>query len=136
VTKTADFTDESYHHYQTAVHTREDTMDNGYRWYEGEWGGPYGDVWIGMGGKPEDCYTNLRLTMDGRSYSRRWEHMFGKKTLAKLAREFQEEIYIRSRLEYLGVDVEVAREFITSRAYGPAAAYLTGTELGLIRKYL
>lgn len=132
-----DFTDDCYKHYQTALNVIEDRYDNGYRWMYGEWDGAYGNVWIAMGGRPVDAYTNMRLTMDNYSYCRRWESFFGLKTLSKLAREFQEEIYIRSRLSYLGADEKIAKHFIQYGVYGhPAEHHLTSVDIELMRKYL
>ena len=131
------FTEEQYKFWQGAVNVISDEVDNGHRWCYGEWDGPYGNVWWAMGGKPEEHFTTLRITMDHISYSRRWEDMFGFKTIARLCREFQEEVYIKTKLASLDISVEAIEEY-GSIAYtcSRAESFISEQDAWLIEKYI
>lgn len=131
------FQDQSWTFWQGAIHVISDETNKGYRWCHGEWDGPYGNVWWSVGGKSDDQFTNIRITMDHISYHRRWETMFGFKTIARLCREFQEEVYIKTKLRSLGIELADLERF-GNIAYtcSKAAPFISDRDSNLIQKYI
>lgn len=140
--KMQEYEDQIWKHYQRGLHRVEvETPTPGWpHWLTATYGGPYGDVSVTtfrmLGKEPRDG-TSMDLSMDGYRYDRRWEHCFGTLTLARLAREFQEEIYIRCKVKTLELDdtdLQVIKDDGEDAFY--IAIHLSEKDIDLIKRYL
>lgn len=133
--KLKDYTDKSWKHCMSRLRVvTEESNADWPLWLTASWTGPYGEVDIVTFISRRHEGTRLNMTVEGVSHQRSWEHTFGKKTLAKLAREFSEELYIRAKLATLKLDTwDVDR---LKRGVLSSSHLLRLEEVRMVRDYL
>ena len=101
----ANYEDRVDKYHRSGVRKEEEIINQGASggwdyWFVGTWDGPYGSARIITFLQPDAFQgTSIYFNHEGYSYTRRWPTRFGKKTLARLAREFMEEIYIKHKVK-------------------------------------
>ena len=142
MSKTSDFEEQSYTYYPLGLRIEENTSRTNWQLKHGYWTGPYGTVsWCTYidtmaDGKISEL-THIDTTMEGRAYHRRWEHHFGDKTIARLCREFHEELRVKviliPRLQLDQFEIDTLRQLYIPKGLEADAIWDRLIEAGLLK---
>lgn len=103
------YEDMVHKYYPTGFRVEEEILDQGPNgwdtWLVGSWDGPYGSARLITFLQPDGFQgTSIYFNHEGYQHTRRWPTRFGRKTLARLAREFMEEVYIKCKVKHDDLD--------------------------------